>query len=77
MRAELPRQDATFQYDRLYQLVEANTHAGQIEYEYDTIQNLIRRTVSDPLEGPPGGTLLYGAGGAGPNQLTNAFQVAP
>ena len=67
------RLDASFQYDRLYELVEASSPGERITYKYDTVQNLTRRSVSPPSSTLPTGDLRYGENGAGPNSVTTAF----
>ena len=61
---------ATYQYDRLYQLTEARTSDGTINYAYDTIQNLVSRTTSTIMDDLVDGEFKYGQRGNGPNQIT-------
>ncbi len=71
-RSAVPRLNAVFGYDRLYELTSAAWPEGGIAYGYDRIQNLVRRTVQIPFSGLPSGNLDYGEG-AGPNAVTSAF----
>ncbi|MCP4607077.1 MAG: RHS repeat protein, partial [Proteobacteria bacterium] len=71
---DIPRFNASYQYDRLYQLTGATTSDGTLNYTYDTIQNLTSRT-TDPsplFKDLPTGEFKYGERGAGPNQITTA-----
>jgi RHS repeat-associated protein len=69
-RAGTQRLDATYQYDRLHQLTGATTSQAQFGYEYDSIQNLTRRTKQVGTQTPVPETLVYGES-AGPNALTH------
>jgi RHS repeat-associated protein len=67
-----PRFDATYAYDRLYQLTGANTPHGKFTYAYDEIQNFTQRTLVEPNATILGGIFGYAERGAGPNQITSA-----
>ena len=70
---DLPRLDADYAYDRLYELTTARTNnEGTLRYRYDTIQNLIAQESDVAVPILPFGDFAYGEGGAGPNQLTTA-----
>jgi RHS repeat-associated protein len=67
-----PRFDASYTYDRLYQLIGANTPNGKLTYTYDEIQNFTKRTALDTKTAILSGAFGYGERGAGPNQITSA-----
>ena len=71
-RADGVRFDATYQYDRLYELTAATTAEGTVGYRYDVIQNLISQTATQADTGLPLGDFKYGEAGAGPNAVTRA-----
>lgn len=79
VRPEVPRLDADYEYDRLYQLTEAHIKPTQeaeghytISYAYDIIQNLTQRQVSGGRLDLLTGEFKYGEKGSGPNQVTSA-----
>jgi RHS repeat-associated protein len=68
-KAEISRLDATYDYDRLYQLIKAINSSGSATYKYDTIQNLTG--ISSGMTGQISGVWKYAENGAGPNHLTS------
>ena len=71
-RPDVPRFDASYEYDRLYELIEARTPQGTTTYSYDTIQNLVRRESTIENSRLILGEWRYGEDDAGPNQVTTA-----
>jgi RHS repeat-associated protein len=72
VRTGVPRLDATYGYDKLYQLTSSKSAEGTIQYRYDEIQNLISQTATQEDTGLPLGSFQYAEGGAGPNAVTKA-----
>ncbi|MCP4593634.1 MAG: hypothetical protein GY842_23095, partial [bacterium] len=70
-KPDIPRFEASYEYDRLSQLTAAHTTKGYISYSYDTIQSLIRRTSDTPFNNLTTGEFKYGENGAGPHQVTS------
>ena len=70
-------QTQTFDYDALYRLTSATGVYGQIDYGYDAIGNLVRKTSTGTPDTPNQnlGELRYGENGAGPHALTSAGDV--
>ncbi len=64
-------QTQSFTYDALYRLTSASGGYGQIDYGYDAIGNLVRKTSSTAADQNLG-ELRYGEGNAGPHALTSA-----
>ncbi|RIK30999.1 MAG: hypothetical protein DCC55_36935, partial [Chloroflexi bacterium] len=69
-------QSQTFSYDSLYRLTQSSGAYGQIDFAYDAIGNIVRKssTVDDPRLNL--GEMRYGANEAGPHALTSAGGVA-
>jgi len=72
----IPRLDASYTYDRLYELTSATIDTGRIDYAYDEIQNLVRRSTTISYLDLPLGDFGYGHGydvdRAGPNAIASA-----
>jgi RHS repeat-associated protein len=66
------RRDATYDYDRIQQLVGASTALGTWQYEYDDIQNIVKVKKQQGAGPFVEQALTYGENGAGPNALTHA-----
>ncbi|MGE5788047.1 MAG: toxin TcdB middle/N-terminal domain-containing protein, partial [Myxococcales bacterium] len=69
------RLGGSFQYDRIAQLIAANTEQGVYEYSYDTIQNLVTRKTTLTGGALRSEVLEYGSAGGdggstGPNRVT-------
>jgi RHS repeat-associated protein len=73
--AGIPRLDAAYEYDRLYELVQSTTEHGTTNYSYDAIQNITRVDTDVPYPPFATGDFAYGENGAGPNALTRAGDV--
>ena len=65
-------QTQTFGYDSLYRLTGAAGAYGQIDYVYDSIGNMIRKTSTAAEPRLNLGEMRYGENGAGPHALTFA-----
>ncbi len=68
-------QTQTFGYDSLYRLTGAAGTYGQIDYVYDSIGNMIRKTSTAAEPCLNLGEMRYGENGAGPHALTSAAGV--
>ena len=73
-RARTAQNDQTqsFVYDALYRMVQAQGTYGQIDFGYDHIGNMVRKTSTAPDPRLNLGELRYGENGAGPHALTSA-----
>ncbi len=69
-------QSQHFTYDNLYRLLNATGNYGQIDFGYDPLGNLVRKTSNNPANGQHLGELRYGENGAGPHALTSARGIA-
>lgn len=70
-RTAVNDQTQTFIYDNLYRLTHATGTYGQIDYDYDSIGNLIRQSSTVTDERLDLGEMRYGENGAGPHALTS------
>jgi RHS repeat-associated protein len=69
-------QGQTFAYDSLYRLVQATGVYGQIDFGYDAIGNVVRKTSTAADARLTLGEMRYGENNAGPHALTSAGGVS-
>lgn len=72
----IPRLDATYEYDRLSQLIQVSTPYDVTTFDYDRLQNLTDRNVFSASQGTETNHFEYGEGGASPNQMTHDGKTA-